>query len=1182
LNPSIIYTETPMSTPFIHLRLHTEYSIEDSILKIDNLAQTAKDLQLPALAITDQMNLFAAIKFYRAMRSVGIKPILGADAWLANERTPAQPFQLTLLCQNEQGYHNLMQLVSRAYQTRIPHHRPVLRLDWVKEKATGLIMLSGGIQGEIGQALLEGRKEEAISALGAWQSLFPGRFYMELQRMGQPGEASYIAAACRLAQHYQIPVVATQDMRFLKKQDFEAHEARVCIQQGYTLNNPRRPKQYTAEQYLKSTEIMQELFMDIPSALANSVEIAKRCNVTLELDKIHLPHFLVPSEVDDKRYLVQEAEKGLQARLSTRSQATEQKIITPRSHDSLNLYQKRLQEELKVINDMGFASYFLIVADFIHWAKQEKIPVGPGRGSGAGSLVAYALQITDVDPLHYGLLFERFLNAERVSLPDFDIDFCMEHRDRVIDYVINRYGREAVSQIITFGTMAARAVIRDVGRVLGYPYGMVDSIAKLVPFEVGMTLAKALQQDESASYSLKGRYEREEEVRSLIDLAQQLEGLVRNVGTHAGGVVIAPTQLTNFSSLYYESGSAHAITQFDKDDLEKIGLVKFDFLGLRTLTIIDWAVASINKKRTAQNKPLLDITSLSLDDSLTFLLLQSGKVTAVFQLESQGMRTLLKRLAPDHFEDIVALIALFRPGPLQSGMVDDFIERKHDPSQIRYLHPLLEPILRPTYGVILYQEQVMQIAQILAGYSLGAADLLRRAMGKKKPAEMAKQRAVFMQGSEKKGIDKVLASTIFDLIEKFAGYGFNKSHSVAYALIAYQTAWLKAHYPTEFMAAVLSSEMEHTEKLAQLLYECRSLGLAINSPNIRTSQYAFSVNEAGQIEYGLGGIKGLGRAAINHLLTLQAHDGSFQDLFELCRRIDSDKVNRRALEAFIYSGSLDHFGQSRSSLSAQLAPAIQAAAHHITTLLTKQADLFGDTTINNPVNQQSITETLWTSREQADKEKSVLGLYWSKHPLTHYIDELSHLHLVPLEEIEKKVTQSCVLCAAWLVTFRIKLTARGYRFAILLLENEKSRIELKLSHEQYQAFRASLVKNCLLVLELDIYTDNVRQIGQVRVKQLWDIVGIREKWGRCLRLRIMEQIGPQQDALLSRLQQHLKLAQGDKCTVVIEYHRTDAIVPLALGKAWKVKPKDELLENLRVELGPTNVWIEYSTTCEKA
>ena len=858
-----------MTQPFVHLHIHSEYSIIDGVVRIDELMRKTLELQLPALALTDHANLFGLIKFYRAALAAKIKPIIGSEVWIENNRDAQKPYRLILLCQSEPGYKNLIKLISKAYVEGQQHGKAVLRLDWLRpDRCEGLIALSAGCEGDIGQLLIANKTIHAKQCLEFWMQHFPNRFYLELHRVGHPFEDLYIRRALDLANEYHLPVVATNNVHFLTKEDFEAHEAKVCIHEGWLLSDRKRPHLYTEQQYLKSSQEMIELFADIPEAIENTVEIAKRCSVQLILNQVSLPKFPVPDQqcsLDD--YFAQVARAGYEKRLGMLFDVTAHDFTEKRKP-----YDDRLQREIDVIIQMGFAGYFLIVADFIQWAKENGVPVGPGRGSGAGSLVAYSLKITDLDPLKFDLLFERFLNPERVSMPDFDIDFCMDGRDRVIEYVAQKYGRRSVSQIITYGTMAAKAVVRDVGRVLGHPYGFVDQLAKLIPFELGMTLNKAMDNEAL----LRERYQQEEEVRVLIDLAKKLEGLTRNVGKHAGGVVIASTKLTDFAPLYCEPGSTVLVTQFDKHDVEAVGLVKFDFLGLRTLTIIDGAVRAINKHKAELKTPAasldpavkprddkndpLDISLIPIDDPFTFKLLKACQTTAIFQLESRGMRDLVKRLQPDCFEDIVTLVALFRPGPLQSGMVDDFIDRKHGHAQVVYPHAKLVPILRPTYGIILYQEQVMQIAQVLAGYSLGSADILRKAMGKKDPVEMAKQRKKFVTGAVARDVPEIRANFIFDLMEKFAGYGYNKSHSAAYALLAYQTAWLKTHYPAEFMAAVLSSDMDNTDKLVRFVEECQAMKLEITPPSINYSDYRFRVVD-GKIIYGLGAIKGVGEAA---------------------------------------------------------------------------------------------------------------------------------------------------------------------------------------------------------------------------------------------------------------------------------------------------------------------------------
>ncbi len=1166
-----------MSPAFIHLRLHTEYSLEDSVVRIPLLVDFSKRLHLPALAITDQMNLFAAVKFYQAMSSAGIKPIFGADVWVI-DHVSSQSSPVTLLCQNITGYHRLLQLISRSYLERLDKASLAIQKQWLVENNEGLILLSGGIHGNIGQAILRNDLQQAATHLKAWQSIFKNRFYIELQRMGQKNEEIYIASACQLAYEYHIPVVATHNTCFLQKDDFLAHQARMCIQKGSTLSvETKKHSIYTDEQYLKSTEEMQILFKDIPSALQNSVEIAKRCNVLLALKETHLPNFPVPQKNTAEQYLIEKAKKGLSDRLALQQINPTNTVVSKEIQEQQRLsYFKRLELELDVINKMGFAGYFLIVADFIHWAKSQAVPVGPGRGSGAGSLVAYALNITDLDPIYYGLLFERFLNIERISLPDFDIDFCMEKRDKVIAYVTERYGKKAVAQIITFGTMAARAVVRDVGRVLNYPYRMVDTIAKLVPFEVGMTLEKALSRKDQSTDSLQTRYEKEEEVQTLIDLARKLEGLVRNVGTHAGGVVIAPRALTNYTALYYESGMPYSITQLDKDDLESIGLVKFDFLGLRTLTIIDWALKIINQKLTLHKKPLINIEQLPLQDAKTFALLREGKVTAVFQLESRGIRALLQRLMPDHFDDIVALIALFRPGPLQSGMVEDFIERKQDLAKVKYFHPLLEPILKPTYGVIIYQEQVMQIAQVLAGYSLGQADILRRAMGKKKPLEMAKQRVSFLSGAQKKNINRDFANTMFDLIEKFAGYGFNKSHSVAYALLSYQTAFLKAHHPSEFMAAVLSTEIENTEKLVALIYECRMLCLTVNPPNIHRSHYLFTVDEQGNIEYGLGAVKGVGQAMIEHLLERQKIAGPFQNLFDLCHRIEKEKINRRALEALIYSGSLDCFNETRATLAAQLETAIRSAFQKAVTSSNAQFDLFkAEEMLSIAIQDQVQTNQKNTPLFLMQKEKETLGFYCTHHPICTYDAELKALSLIPVSQIDRQQTQIPMYLAVWLVNIQVKFTKKGSRFVILTVEDMQKRFELKLSSEMYDHYRVQLVKDTLLIIHVEKYQDRISQETRLTCKTFWNVEQMRQTWGKQLCLNIKESTIIEQPQFIASLKSYLKSVPKGATPIVIEYQVDNLCMYITLGTQWNILPTNTLLTALRENFKFSKVYIRY-------
>ncbi|HBS80508.1 MAG TPA: DNA polymerase III subunit alpha, partial [Pseudomonas sp.] len=889
-----------MPVSFVHLRLHTEYSLVDGLVRVKPLVKSVASAGMPAVAVTDQSNMCSLVKFYKAAQGAGIKPICGADIWLASRDEDGPLSRLTLLAMNSQGYRNLTELVSRGWTEGQRNDQIIIERDWVKGAADGLIALSGAKEGEIGHALLNGEEALAEALLDEWRQTFPQRFYLEVQRTSRVNDEEHLHAAVVLAQRCSVPLVATNDVRFLKQEDFEAHETRVCIGESRTLDDSRRPRNYSDQQYLKTPEEMWELFSDLPEALENTVEIARRCNIEVQLGTYFLPDFPVPDGMTMDEYFRKVSFDGLDERLEVLLPKD-----TPDYEAKKQVYIDRLNFELDIIIQMGFPGYFLIVMDFIQWAKSNGVPVGPGRGSGAGSLVAYVQKITDLDPLAYDLLFERFLNPERVSMPDFDVDFCMDGRDRVIDYVAEKYGRNAVSQIITFGTMAAKAVVRDVARVQGKSYGLADRLSKMIPFEVGMTLAKAYEMEEP----LRDFLAVDEDAREIWDMALKLEGITRGTGKHAGGVVIAPTKLTDFAPIACDDEGGSLVTQFDKDDVEQAGLVKFDFLGLRTLTIIKWALETINREQARKGLEPVNIDFIPLDDKPTYSLLQKAETTAVFQLESRGMKELIKKLKPDCLEDLIALVALFRPGPLQSGMVDDFINRKHGRAEISYPHTDyqyegLKPVLAPTYGIILYQEQVMQIAQVMGGYTLGQADMLRRAMGKKKPEEMAKQRGGFIEGCANNGIDADLAGNIFDLVEKFAGYGFNKSHSAAYGLVSYQTAWLKAHHPSPFMAAVLSADMHNTDKVVTLIEECRSMKLRIDAPDVNNSEFKFTVSDDGRIIYGLGAIKGVGEGPVEAICECRKEGGPFKDLFDFCSRVDLKRINKRTLEALIRGGAL--------------------------------------------------------------------------------------------------------------------------------------------------------------------------------------------------------------------------------------------------------------------------------------
>ncbi len=1164
---------------FVHLHLHTEYSLVDSTVRIAALMDRCAELGMPAVALTDQNNLFGMVKFYRKAIAAGIKPIIGADVRIVNEDDAARPFKLILLCKNENGYHNLSRLLTRAFLEGRERGEPKLRREWLTaETCEDLIALSGGIHGDVGHALLNGHLDDARSFLDGWLALFGDRYYIELTRTARAGEEEGLQQSLRLANDTGVPVVATNDVRFLDREDFNAHEARVCIHQGRGLADADRPREYSEEQFFRSPDDMQALFADIPEALENALEIARRCSFELQLGNSVLPAFPVPAGQTEAAFLREQARLGLDRQLARLFEFEE---VPEKERDAVAApYRERLNTELEVIEGMGFPGYFLIVADFIQWARENGIPVGPGRGSGAGSVVAWVLGITDLDPLHHDLLFERFLNPERVSMPDFDVDFCMEGRDDVIEYVAQRYGRDRVAQIITFGTMAAKAVIRDAGRVLGQPYGFVDRIAKLVPFDLGITLEKALEQSDE----LATMYRDDEEVAAVIDLAKSLEGLVRNAGKHAGGVVIAPGELTDFTPLYCEDGGTQTITQLDKDDVEAIGLVKFDFLGLKTLTIIDWAVKIVNAMASEAD---FDINRIPDRDEKTFALLRSTRTIAVFQLESTGMRDLIKRMRPDRFDDLVALVALFRPGPLQSGMVDDFIARRHavNEADIDYLHPDLKPLLEETYGVILYQEQVMQIAQVLAGYTLGGADLLRRAMGKKKPEEMAEQREIFISGATERGVTSATATRIFDLMEKFAAYGFNKSHSAAYAVLSYQTAYLKAHYPAAFMAAVMSADLDNTDRLVTLKDDCRQQQLDLKGPDINRSSYAFSVAGERAILYGLGAIKGVGRGAVESLIAEREAGGPYTSLVEFCRRVDSEKINRRALEAMIKSGAMDCFGQSRRSLMHHVPEALASADQAARAAAAGQNDMFGmpePAPVNDAPQAEDLAE--WPERALLNNEKESLGLYLSGHPFdavradaTAFVEaKLADIKAEPAPQSSRGerdyAQRGREVTVAGLV---VEVRKRGNRVSVVL-DDDTARLETSIFGEAFQEFRHLLVKDEIVVITGPLRYDDFLSSWSVNVKNAVHIERVIESRAKSMVLSLAP--NGQGDALLVKLHDLLLPYREGNCDVSVQYIGDVASARLSLGPDWSVRPSRELRDKLGELLGSQNVRMLYASS----
>jgi DNA polymerase-3 subunit alpha len=1161
---------------FVHLRLHTEFSLQDSVVRIPELVARTAQLGMPAVAVTDQNNLFAMVKFYREALKAGVKPIIGVDVLIRSRGERAAPTRLTLLCKDPGGYQNVADLVTRAWLEGQDRGVPLIDRGWFDaQTSAGLIALSGGSDGDVGRAILAGREDEALAAAREWQAVFGDRYYLELQRLGRPHDESLVASCVAISQKTGIPVVATNDVRFLAASDFESHEARVCIADGAQLADPARARRYTESQYLRSPAEMARIFADIPEALRNTVEIARRCSLPLKLGESRLPNYPLPDGISVESHIREEALKGFAAR---------EKMFAPDQHARIDEYRNRLDTELAVISKMGFAGYFLIVADFIRWARENGVPVGPGRGSGAGSLVAFSLGITDIDPLKYDLLFERFLNPERVSMPDFDIDFCMDGRDRVIEYVSQKYGKERVSQIITYGTMAAKAVVRDVGRVLGMGYGYVDKIAKLIPFELGITLDDALEKEPE----LKRLYKEDEEIKNLIDLARSLEGLTRNAGMHAGGVVIAPSKLTEFAPLYADDKGGSVVTQFDKDDVEAAGLVKFDFLGLRTLTVIDRAVKLINARRAEKGEAPFDLNTLPMDDKVTYELMQQARTTAVFQLESRGMKDLIRRLKPDRFEDIVALVALFRPGPLESGMVGDFIERKHgqgDPlaPPIDYLHPSLQPVLAPTYGVILYQEQVMQIAQVLAGYTLGGADMLRRAMGKKKPEEMAKERGKFVGGAVRNNVPEERAAFIFDLMEKFAGYGFNKSHSAAYALLSYQTGWLKAHEPASYMAAVLSADMDHTDKVVGLLYDCRKeVGLTILPPHVNLSSYEFAVVDEKTLRYGLGAIKGVGEGAVQAIVNERRANGDFASLEDLCRRLDLSKVNRRVLEALIKSGALDGLAANRATLMHRLDAALALGEQNSKANETGQHDIFGLAIAQAPeaVRAKTPDQPEWSDVNRLRAERETLGRAISGHPIDRFVNDLPRFITGRINDYleAEKPTASAEGGRAFfggkpvaIAGVLEELRKRGPRTEILL-DDDSGRIAVSFFDEQYQQYRELLVKDALLLIEGKLRFDEFANTWVLRANKVSELERLREKEARRIVLKLKGSDGLSLDKLQAVLAQY----RGGNCHVAVQFHASGARGTYSFGTDWNVRPTPALIEDLETLLGRGRIAVLYS------
>ncbi len=1207
---------------FVHLRVHSQFSLIDSVLSVKQLVKEATQQAMPAVGLTDHCNFFGLVKFYKAALSAGIKPIIGTDVLIAEEDDFSDESLLTLLAMNEKGYKNITEIISLAYLEG--QHLGVARVkwEWLTQYHEGVLALSGAKFGAVGQQLLKGNYQQAQVALKRFMDLYPNRFYIELQRTGRAGDENYLHAALELAQEMLCPVVATNDVRFASSDDYDAHEARICIHDGDVLADNKRERRYSEQQFLRSADEMTSLFADIPSALENTVEIAKRCNVTLHLGEYFLPEYPIPDNFEADPFftnnvpfdvLKEQTQRSLQKKWigkeDTEDYAKElltgiffRKISIEGLDERLAFlfdtdaedfasikarYMERLNFELDIVLEMGFPGYFLIVMDFIQWAKDHDIPVGPGRGSGAGSLVAYVQKITDLDPLEYDLLFERFLNPERVSMPDFDVDFCMENREQVIKYVSDNYGKMAVSQIITFGTMAAKAVVRDVARVQGKSYGVADRLSKMIPFTPGISLGEAIEEEPQ----LKEFVENDNDAAEIWDMARRLEGTIRNVGKHAGGVVIAPTKLTDFSAVYCDDQGEGLVTQFDKGDVEDAGLVKFDFLGLRTLTIIDWALKTIQPIRQARGEEPLDIMAIDLDDKPTYDLIKRSETTAVFQLESRGMKDLISRLQPDNLEDMIALVALFRPGPLDSGMVDDFVNRKHGRAEVaypdaKYQHACLEPILKPTYGVIVYQEQVMQIAQELAGYTLGGADMLRRAMGKKKPEEMAKQRGTFKDGAVSQGVDADLAMKIFDLVEKFAGYGFNKSHSAAYALVSYQTAWLKAHYPAPFMAAVMSSELQNTEKVVIFIEECQSMKLNLKHPDVNEGDYMFTVNEAGDIIYGLGAIKGLGEGPIESLLAARREGGPFKNLFDFCARTDSRKMNKRAVEALIRAGAFDSLKEPRWVLMKAIPDAVRAAEQQLHNSSSGMEDLFGivDDSADSDVYQHCRDSLSWTAKERLRGEKETLGLFLTGHPIDDYIDDLQQLNVKRIAQL--RADKKAQTIAGLIVDKRFVKTKRGDQMVIITLDDKSGRIDATIFAKTLVDVQDKLASDEIILVKGEIENDEYAGGLRMRVMAVMDVAEARAQGNKKIMVTInasqwhaknqqaFHQLLFQQEdeeILLEGNMQSLPQQQQGGCEIKIFYRLPQATGMIKLSKHWKMNPTDENINGLKQLFGEESV-----------
>ena len=1184
-----------MGPMFVHLRLHTEFSVVDGTNRIDELAKAAAKDGQPALAITDLSNLFGAIKFYKEMRGKGVKPILGAEVFVEGE-AGAAPSRILLLVQGHQGYLNLSELLARAWTRNVVKAQAICTWEWLQELGEGLIAIAGAQAGPVGQALMKGDDAGAAHLALRLAGIFPHRFYMEVQRAGRADDEAHVVAAVQLAARLNLPVVATHPVQFATADDYEAHEARVCISEGEILGNQRRVRKFTREQYFKSSAQMQALFEDLPAALANSVEIARRCNISLVLGKPQLPNFPIPPvngqvlSVED--YFRHVSFEGLEDRL---------RLLFPdeaKRNAQRPRYVERLEFELNTILKMGFPGYFLIVGDFIQWAKTHGCPVGPGRGSGAGSLVAYALKITDLDPLEYNLLFERFLNPERVSMPDFDIDFCQANRDRVIDYVKDKYGKDAVSQIATFGTMAAKAAIRDVGRVMDMSYTFCDGISKLVPNKPGQSYTLAYPPDpkkegDKNNYALElepllaERVQKEEDVKTVIEMAQKLEGLTRNIGMHAGGVLIAPGKLTDFCPLYQQPGSEAAVSQYDKDDVEAIGLVKFDFLGLATLTILEIAREFIMKRHKGQEN--FSFETIPFDDGPTYKLFSDGKTEAVFQFESRGMQGMLREARPSRLEDLIALNALYRPGPMD--LIPSFVNRKHGKEVVEYPHPLVEKVLSETYGIMVYQEQVMQTAQVLGGYSLGGADMLRRAMGKKKAEEMAEHRAIFRKGAAEKNISEQKADEVFDLMEKFAGYGFNKSHAAAYSLLAYHTGWLKVHYTAEFFCANMTVEMDDTDKLKVLFEDAqKNFGLTFEPPDVNRGTYRFEPVTDKVIRYGLGAVKGTGQHAIDAIVAARegrgqgpqgSTTGPFKSLFDFCVRVDKARLNKRTVEALIKAGAFDSLNLNRAAMVASIDRAFDFAAATLANV--NQGGLFdmmGDDAHGSSTQEPDLVDAVpWGIKERLTQEKTAVGFYLSGHLFDEVAQEVRRFVRTQIDELlDSREPQ---ILAGIVSDFRVINGQRG-KLGLFRLDDKSGVIEASADEALLNTYRNQLKEDEFVVmmgrLQLDHFSGGLR----VKVQQVWDMAGARARFGKYLHVvvgdkspevpRLVQEFPPcREESEQGTVLHGLRVRMGVRCVA----EQGAAVAELQLGDASRFYPTDAALAAWSAQVGTGSAVVIY-------